>query len=284
MKGPMNGKSVETPILTSSVRVYRALLAAYPATFRREYGPHMLQVFRDSCLRTFAERGTAGMFRLWAITLFDFLHTMFEQHIQKEAGLSGPQRIRMSGWVFMVGSFGYVSMLQEKSSIAGMAISSILLGVGLLGLRASYGEKVGSFGRKVLLSGVIAMLLLYASLAAVYFFRSVNPLAAARYFDPGYLWIVPYGGPAFELLGLGLFGLAALRTRPMSRFNWLPLLTGIWFPAMYFPVCASVFLFHSTDFEHYTTPLLSVAYIQFLALCLFGFVLAIDTQEAPATT
>ena len=35
--------------LRFSKRIYRVLLVAYPKEFRREYGSHMVQVFRDLC-------------------------------------------------------------------------------------------------------------------------------------------------------------------------------------------------------------------------------------------
>ncbi|MGH9907715.1 MAG: hypothetical protein ACRD8U_19265, partial [Pyrinomonadaceae bacterium] len=59
--------------LAVSGRVYSFQLFAYPVDFRREYGPHMAQVFRD-CYRAETRRPRwAHLFRLWLSTLIDLL-------------------------------------------------------------------------------------------------------------------------------------------------------------------------------------------------------------------
>ena len=55
-------------LVAFSVRLYQALLVAYPAQFQQEYGLQMAQVFRDGCLRTIRQVGAKGIFKLWAIT------------------------------------------------------------------------------------------------------------------------------------------------------------------------------------------------------------------------
>jgi LPXTG-motif cell wall-anchored protein len=88
-----------------SVRMYQLLLHAYPAKFRQEYGPHMAQVFQDCCLRTINEGGTNGIARLWAVTLLDFLRSVFEQHLQKETDMSKSKLVKSIGIVLMIGGF-----------------------------------------------------------------------------------------------------------------------------------------------------------------------------------
>jgi hypothetical protein len=51
--------------LVLSDRIYQVLLWAYPASFRREYGPHMTQVFRDTCRAELAQHSWFGLSRLW---------------------------------------------------------------------------------------------------------------------------------------------------------------------------------------------------------------------------
>ena len=65
--------------------------------------------------------------------------------------------IKLSGWAFIVGSFAFVTIL--SGSIAGSIISSILLAIGMLGLRALYGEKVGGIGKNILLVSIVGMVL-----------------------------------------------------------------------------------------------------------------------------
>ena len=44
----------------------------------------MLQVFGDYCAHVFRQNGAQGVFRLWAITLFDLVQSLIEEHLQKE--------------------------------------------------------------------------------------------------------------------------------------------------------------------------------------------------------
>lgn len=64
-----------------SPRVYTLLLLAYPATFRREYGAQMSQVFRDSCRDQKRKAGKIGLLELWLQTLLDLLQTAPQQHL-----------------------------------------------------------------------------------------------------------------------------------------------------------------------------------------------------------
>ena len=73
----MSTRRAEPPIIALSVRVYQALMLAYPTTFQQEYGSHMAHVFRDCCLRAFRQGGANGMARLWLFTLLDFIHSIF---------------------------------------------------------------------------------------------------------------------------------------------------------------------------------------------------------------
>lgn len=66
--------------MTFSQRLFQIMLVAYPPEFRREYGPHMAQVFRD-CYR--AEIRTGGAFRagrLWLHVFFDLARTAPREH------------------------------------------------------------------------------------------------------------------------------------------------------------------------------------------------------------
>jgi hypothetical protein len=151
----------------------------------------MAQVFQDCCLPAVRQGGRRGLFMLWALTLLDFMRSVFEQHLQKETDMSKSIFIKLSGWAFVVGSFAFISIL--SGSVAGAVISSILIAIGMLCLRARYGEIVGSFGKKILLAGVVGMTLAYI---AVPVFQEVEVL-----------YLLPFAGPAFLLTGLAVFGL-----------------------------------------------------------------------------
>jgi len=266
-----------------SVRVYRFLLKAYPSRFRREYGSDMLQVFQDCCRQASHRNGTNGMLRLWAVTLIDFLHSVFEQHIQKEIEMSRSQLIKWSGWALILGSLAFLITF-AADSLAASVISSILLAAGLVGLRARFGKNAGRFGRTILLAGVIGTVVLYALLAVLYLFQSAIHLQASGNFNPDSLWVLLFGGPAVVLLALALFGLAALRTRPMPRLNWLPLLAGIWFPVIYLLIAGYIFTnFGRYPYQYQTQTAMYILFtIQFVALCGLGALLAADAPRAMA--
>ncbi len=68
-------------ILSVSARVYRLLLFVYPAAYRREYGPPMIQVYRDLCRNSYQQRGMVGLLSLWLRLLADLLTSSIGQHL-----------------------------------------------------------------------------------------------------------------------------------------------------------------------------------------------------------
>src|SRR5262249_1076897 len=130
--------------------VYQALLNAYPAKFQREYGPHMVQVFRDCCLRTVHQRGTGGMLGLWAVTLLDLVQSVLSEHAHKEIEMKKemkPEDMRMAGNTLILGGVAFfLGMFSGLLSMSGtnlwgltdlliIFLSMPLLIVGLLGVR-----------------------------------------------------------------------------------------------------------------------------------------------------
>jgi len=198
--------------------------------------------------------------------------------------MSKPELIKRSGWVFVAGAFAFITLLSGSDPIAipGSVVSAILLAVGMSGLRAAYGERVGSFGKGMLLlgmSGPALWIICIVSMALIY--RSGNLTDAEV--DAKGLWIVIFVGPAISLLGLTLFGLTALRSKPMPRLNWLPVFAGIWYPVTY--ILFSVYdISHKGVFpDQYLPALVLIVVIQFLTLCILGFVLIDDSSKELAT-
>lgn len=70
-----------THAVESSVRVYQALIRAYPASFRREYGNEMALVFREHLADVFRERGTIGLAFAWFRVLGDLARTAPQEHL-----------------------------------------------------------------------------------------------------------------------------------------------------------------------------------------------------------
>jgi hypothetical protein len=190
--------------------------------------------------------------------------------------------IKNSGVAFIAGSFAFLTILSGSDAIAfpGSIISAILLAAGTLNLRAGYGENVSRFGRNILRMGVIGMVLWYVALASLVIMYYSGILHTTEAQDER-LWPVIFGGPAVVLLALTLFGLTALRHRPMSRLNWLPVLAGIWYPAAYSFLFGYI-LAHNGEFPYWSVIKFTFV-IQFLALCLLGFILVIDPPKEMAT-
>jgi len=198
----------------------------------------MLQVFRDCCLRVFRQSGKSGMLKLWALTLFDLLRSSIEEHLQKETFMTRSKFIRLSGWSLMLGAVtlflfilgGYLCEnvydpfrrlvpYTDFGTLLGVWATPILLGVGLLGLRTRYGDQVDSLGKNVLLFGAIAG-------------PVINITGVAFSGIRGWGWLLPFTGNAVLLACLSVFGISALSAKPLPRWNTLPLLAGLWYPAL----------------------------------------------------
>jgi hypothetical protein len=112
--------------------------------------------------------------------------------------MSKPESIKSSGWAFIAGAVAFITILSGSDPIAipGSEISAILLAVGLLGLRARYGEQVGGFGRNSLLLGASGPILLVIVIAMGLF-----GILTETQITKG-LWVLLFGGPAITLLGL----------------------------------------------------------------------------------
>lgn len=198
--------------------------------------------------------------------------------------MSKPELIKLSGWAFIAGAFAFLTILSNSDPIAlpGSIISTILLAAGMLGLRARYGEHIGSFGGNILLLGVIGPILLCIIIASMAMIYSAGNLTDAEVETKG-LWIFIFGGPAFSLPGLTLFGLAALGRKPMSRLNWLSVFAGIWYPIFYFFLAGYLFTHNGVYPGQYQIAFNIMHLMQFLAICALGTVLISNTSEKLAT-
>jgi hypothetical protein len=168
--------------------------------------------------------------------------------------MSKPELIKRSGWAFVAGAFAFITLLSGSDPIAipGSVVSAILLAVGML--------------------GPVLWVIAIASMA----------LVTIAQIEEGF-WILIFVGPAISLLGLTLFGLTALRSKPMPRLNWLPVFAGIWYPVTY--TLFSVYdISHKGVFpDQYLPTLVMMVVIQFLALCMLGIVLISDSSKELVT-
>jgi len=198
--------------------------------------------------------------------------------------MSKPELIKKSGWAFIAGALAFATILTNSDPIAfpGSWISALLLAAGLLNLRAGYGETVSRSARNILLMGAVGAVLWDMAIMTLIVMASSGILHATQAQGQRF-WIVVFGGPAVPLLALTLIGLNALRSKPISRLNWLSILAGIWYSAVYF------FLFvylisHNGVLPDQYWPLVKFTFaIQFFALFVLGVVLVNDAPQELAT-
>jgi len=191
--------------------------------------------------------------------------------------MSKPELIKRSGWAFVAGAFAFITLLigWDPIAIPGSLVSAILMAVGMSSLREGYGERIGRLGRNMLMLGISGPVLWVIGMVFMV-------LMGVEAMEKG-LWVLIFVGPAISLLGLTLFGLAALRSKPMSRLNWLPVFAGIWYPVTY--ALFSVYdISHKGVFpDQYLPALVLMVVIQFLALCILGAVLIDDSSKELVT-
>ena len=265
-----------------SVKIYQLLLNAYPAKFRQEYSLEMTQVFQDCCLRAMRQSGMNGMVQLWFVTLLDLAQSLMTEHTQKETPMKRemkPEDIRRAGWALIGGGISFVFSIflsiwnvRNWSSFALLLlvfVSLPLLVFGILGLRNRYGEKVGSFGRNILLIGSIL--------------GPVTSLLGFFLSSSGEFWILTWSGPAVLFLCLALFGIAALNAQALPRWNMLPFLAGLAYPAIilfYIVNALATRDWSGSGMPHVVIMILIL--IQGIALLALGTILRADAPEEAA--
>ncbi len=76
----MNSPSLAKPVACSQW-LYKRLLVVYPRCHRKEYGPEMLQLFRDQCRDAWSARHWPGLLLLWLRIAPDLLKTSLLEHL-----------------------------------------------------------------------------------------------------------------------------------------------------------------------------------------------------------
>ena len=240
----MKNESDHPSAVAFSISLYDTLLMAYPTGFRHEYGPHMAQVFRDCCLRSYRQAGLPGMLNLWTLILLDYIKSVVEEYIQKGFHMSKSTFIRMSGWSLVLGAVTYViawlisirdvpeynpnnflsrpiDLYLEYAIAILLPVTFLLLLVGMIGLYLRYRKDTNGFGKFGLIAGVLGGVISLG--AAIPLFTN----------GPEWSWTAWMVGTLLYFLGLVVFGIAAVRDKLLPRWNALPILTGIWIPILF---------------------------------------------------
>ena len=217
--------------LSASVRIYGAMLVAYPKTFRENYGTQMVQVFQDSFRAAHRRHGTSGVIDLWLHTCADLLVTALMERIAE-----GSQYMFSPKVILWGGVAGVFSGMFWMMSASGGAAGVLALVLGLGGLAALYSRQAGQGGKLGLAGfalGIIGTVLVLAVLwwsstifsgptyAIIHLRIQGQPVLAGRAVLMGSLGLVTLG------IGLALLGLASLRSKTLHRWRGLPLGLGL---------------------------------------------------------
>lgn len=223
-----------------SIRLYRLLLAAYPAQFRREYGPLMAQVFGDTCRQA---ASPLALLALWGRTLADYFLSIVEQYTQGGSNMTGSKWIKLSGWLMAASSLLFLlawlaSTRPEYNQYNAASwpadrfinqaftpllfLATLCVLFGLLGLRARYGQRSGQLGQAGLVLSVIG------AIAALVGEAGTGLTNSSPWWETMLLGMVAL------FAGLFLFGLKCARLKLLPRWNNLPVLTGIPWPIAIF--------------------------------------------------
>jgi hypothetical protein len=216
-----------SPAITWSMRLYRMLLAAYPASFRREYGPHMAQVFHDCCREAQARRGASGIFRLWLPTLGDLTVTALAERLVEGVSMPRMSRsvtVRAGGAAALLGGTLYLlSSLSHPSGPARAVVpgSIACLILGMVGLHALLWGREGWLGGiGFVLVGVGLALGLIGMAGSAMGILNPNPIAPI--INTG-----EHAGLVFIGAGMLLWGVVALRVKALGRWSFMPLVIGL---------------------------------------------------------
>lgn len=112
--------------------VYRLLLFAYPAEFRREYGAEMARFFDDRCREIAGAEGGALLWRFWLHILCDLAVSASAEHREAFVHRRFPQEGSMTGKRVI----GGILLLGAAANIVYDAVSPNAMGVAAILLTA----------------------------------------------------------------------------------------------------------------------------------------------------
>ena len=213
--------------LSVSVRIYRALLVAYPKKFREHYETQMVQVFRDSFRHAYHHNGMPGVIDLWLHTCADLLVTaLIERMMERSQYMSSPKVILLGGLASIFGGLFWILSGGPAYSPVALVLALVL---GLGGLVGLYSRQAGQGGRLALAGFALGVMGIGAQLAGLWWsftsgaFTDMerDPASAA----PGALIYVL----ETVILGIGLIllGIASLRAKNIHIWPGLPLGLGL---------------------------------------------------------
>ena len=218
-----------TNSLSVSVRLYRALLVAYPKKFREHYETQMVQVFRDSFRYEYRRNGVSGVIDLWLHTCADLLVTALMERISERSQYMFSPKIIL--WGGVAAAFGGVFWLMTLiASSGGLATFGLAVALGLGGLAGLYSLPSGGRAGKLALAGfVLGIIGAGLALAALWWGATSSRFTAAERdltVAAPLILIIALGFVIFGV-GLMLLGVTSLRGNTLHNWRGLPLGLGL---------------------------------------------------------
>jgi hypothetical protein len=212
-------KNISVNSLSVSVRIYRALLVAYPKAFREHYETQLVQVFRDSTREAYHLRGMSGVIDLWLHTFADLVVTaLMERTMERSQYMFSPKVILWGGLASVFGGFCWIfaGFSTNSNSLAALVLALVL---GLGGLVGLYSRQAGQGGGLGLAGFVWGMLGTGVGIAALWW-GSVQ-------FDPPIPILLLAMSLAILGVGIVLLGLNSWRGNVLHRWRGFPLGLGL---------------------------------------------------------
>jgi hypothetical protein len=211
--------------LSVSVRIYRALLVAYPEKFREHYETQMVQVFRDSFRDAYRHNGIPGVIDLWLHTCTDLLLTALMERISEGSQyMFSPKVILWGGLASLFGGLFWILAGLPNNSPAPLGLALVLGGLASL-----YSRHAGQGGRLGLAGFALGIIGTGLALAALWWGSTSSRFTAAERdltVAAPLILIIALG---FVILGVGLMllGVTSLRGTALHRWRGLPLGLGL---------------------------------------------------------
>lgn len=210
--------------MSVSVRIYCALLVAYPRKFREVYETQMVQVFRDVLRDAYRRNGIFGLIDLWLHTFADLLVTALIERIMEGSQYMFSPKIII--WGSIASAFGglmwlFVAVAWQNEGILPAAL--LLTLAGLAALHSKQGKQAGSlswagFALGILGAGMVVSRFGWGVLTGNPFSSMESPILANLLYMLG---ISVFG------IGCVLIGLRTWWSEILPYGRWIPLALGV---------------------------------------------------------
>jgi hypothetical protein len=138
--------------LLVSLRIYRALLVAYPKKFREHYEIQMVQVFRDSLRDAYRLNGISGVVDLWLHAFVDLLVTALIERIMERSQFMFSPKVIM--WGGIASAFGGLLWVLTGAADFTIPLAVLLTLGGLAAIHARHGKQAGVLGSAGFILGI----------------------------------------------------------------------------------------------------------------------------------